>query len=71
MDGPYPSPTFECRIYLKVEDAEGHEGHDAGDDQLGQVVVVEDVVLQVDVNFINQLCGNCAKLMVEFWSYIC
>ena len=28
-----------------VENAEGHEGDDPGDDELGQVVVVEDVVL--------------------------
>ena len=39
------SPPLESRIDFEVEDAEGNEGDDAGNDQLGQVVVVEDVVL--------------------------
>ncbi len=45
----YPSSPLERRIDFEVEDAEGHEGHDAGDYQLGQVVVVENVVLQKSI----------------------
>ena len=31
-------------MYFEVEDAEGNERNESGDDQLGEVVVVEDVV---------------------------
>ena len=38
------SPPSESRVNLEVEDAERDEGYDAGDDELGQVVVEEYVV---------------------------
>ena len=42
--GTYHPSLLQGRVDLVVEDAQSGEGNDAGDDQLGQVVVVEDVV---------------------------
>jgi hypothetical protein len=40
----YLSSPSERRVYLEVKNTESHEGDDSGDDELGQVVVEEDIV---------------------------
>jgi hypothetical protein len=40
----YLSSPSERRVNLEVENTESHEGDDASDDELGQVVVEEDIV---------------------------
>ena len=41
----HPPSSLESIVDLEVEDAEAAEGNDASDDELGEVVVPEDVVV--------------------------
>ena len=67
----YPPPVLESRVDFVVENAEGGEGDDAGDDELRQVVVLEDVVkvqtqvrgVDVDVTPIDNL--RCVRFRIE------